>query len=413
MTKRPKRFIFRTLALLAVAAVVILVWSQVKRASAEPNLPTAIAKKGEFRVLVRCRGTLKAARRVQLIAPVDVQDLQIVWLAPSGSIVKAGDVVIRFDPSKLQQDLRQKTEALKQAQATLDQAVAQEKIDADKDRLDLAQTRADMQKAQLEASKQAIVSAIQGQESAIDFRLAQEKVAVQISATALHKESNDAKIASQKRLRDKAKAELDLDKLWLSQLQVRTPIAGMTTYLSNTTQGWMNAQNYKVGDHVYPGAAIAEIPDLNTLEMESKVDEDDRGRIAVGDDVAVHVDALPEKTMNAKLTSISLMTEQSFEEWPPLRTFRAYAAIVHPDAALRPGMNAGADIVQRKIAGAISIPSHALFTVGGKPAVYVKRGRAFVPLPVVIQGRNPDEVAVTGIQNNAVVALIQPPEASK
>jgi multidrug efflux pump subunit AcrA (membrane-fusion protein) len=411
--KKPTRLIVRTLALLALGAVAFLVWSRIKDASAEPNLPTAIAKRGEFRVLVRCRGTLKAARRVELIAPSDVQDLQIVGLAPSGTMVKAGDVVIRFDPSKLQQDLRQKIEALKQAQATLDQAVAQEKIDADKDRLDLAQARADMEKARLEASKQAIVSATQGQESAIDFRLAQEKVAVQISTAELHKESNDAKIASQKRLRDKAKAELDLDKLWLAQLQVRTPIAGMATYMSNTTQGWMNAQNYKVGDHVYPGAAIAEIPDMNTLEMESKVDEEDRGRIAVGDEVAVHVDALPEKTMNAKLTSISLMTEQSFEEWPPLRTFRAYAAIAHPDAALRPGMNAGADIVERKIADAISIPSRALFTVGGKPTVYVKRDRAFVAEPVVIQARNPDEVAVAGIPNNAVVALLQPLEARR
>ena len=413
MTKKTKRFLVRTAALLAVSAVVVLVWSRVKRANAEPTLPTAIAKKGEFRVLVRCRGALRAARKVELIAPVDVQDLQIVWLAPSGNMLKPGDVVIRFDPSKLEQDLKQKVEALKQAQATLDQAVSQEKIDADKDRLDLAQARADMDKAKLEASKQAIVSAIQGQESAIDYHLTQEKVAVQESATALHKESNDAKIASQRRLRDKAKAELDLDKLWLSQLQLRTPIAGMPTYLTNTTQGWMNAQNYKVGDHVYPGANVAEIPDLNTLEMESKVDEEDRGRIAVGDDVAVHVDALPEKTMNAKLTSISLMTEQSFEEWPPLRTFRAYAGIVHPDPALRPGMNAGADIVERKIANAISIPSRALFTVDGKPTVYIKREKGFVAQPVAIQGRNPDEVAVTGISNSAIVALVQPVEASK
>ncbi|HWF48283.1 MAG TPA: efflux RND transporter periplasmic adaptor subunit [Bryobacteraceae bacterium] len=413
MKKRPKQLVIRTLALLAVAGIVALVWLRTKSASAAPNLPTATAKQGEFRVLVRCRGTLKAARKVELVAPVDVPDLQIVWLAPPGSMVKAGDVVIRFDPSKLQQDMREKTEALKQAQASFEQAVAQEKIDADKDRLDLAQARADMEKARLEASKQAIVSAIQGEESGIDFRVAQEKVAVQLTAAALHKESNDAKIASQKRLRDQAQEELDLVKRRLAQIQVTTPIAGMATYLSNTTQGWMNTQNYKVGDHAYPGATIAEIPDLNTLEMESKVDEEDRGRIAVGDEVAVHVDALPEKTMNAKLASISLLTEQSFEEWPPLRTFRAYAAILHPDAALRPGMNAGADIVERKIENAISIPSRALFTVGGKPAVYVKRDRTFVAQPVVIEGRNPDEVAVAGIPNRTVVALLQPPEAAK
>ena len=34
---------------------------------------------------------------------------------------------------------------------------------------------------------------------------------------------------------------------------------------------------------------------------------------------------------------------------------------------MRPGMNAGADLVQTKIPDAISIPAKALFTIAGKP----------------------------------------------
>lgn len=181
----------------------VLGWRRIKPSDSGADLPTATAKRGEFPVIVRCRGSLVAARKVTLMAPEDVPDLQIVWLAPSGSSVKAGDVVIRFDGSKLRQDLREKTEALKQAQASLDQATAQERIDAGKGKLDLTQT--DMQKAKLEPSKQAIVSPIQGEESAIDCRLAGGKVTVQESAVALTEESNLATIASQKRLRDQAK----------------------------------------------------------------------------------------------------------------------------------------------------------------------------------------------------------------
>jgi multidrug efflux pump subunit AcrA (membrane-fusion protein) len=349
---------------------------------------------------------------VELEAP-DVPDLQIIWLAPSGSLVKAGSVVIRFDGSKLQQDLREKTEALHQAQASLDQAVAQERIDADKDRLDLAQAKADMEKAELEASKKSIVSPIQGEESGIDSKMAEEKVTVQVSTAELHKESNDAKIASQKRLRDQAQAEVDLVKERLTLIEVKTPIAGYISYLSNTTQGWMNAQNYKVGDHAYPGATIAEIPDLNTLEVESKVDEEDRGRISQGDEVNIHVDAFPEKTMKAKLVSISPLTEQSFEEWPPTRTFRAYSALTNPDPRLRMGMNAAAGIVERKLENVISLPSRALFTVAGKPTVYVKGEKQFSPVPVEVLARNPDEVAVSGIRNGTLVALVQPQEVTK
>ena len=53
----------------------------------------------------------------------------------------------------------------------------------------------------------------------------------------------------------------------------------------------MNAQPYKVGDHAAPGTLLAEIPDLTTIAMESKVEEVDRGRIAVGNAVLVHIDA--------------------------------------------------------------------------------------------------------------------------
>ena len=73
------------------------------------------------------------------------------------------------------------------------------------------------------------------------------------------------------------------------------------------------------------------------------------------------------------------MTEQSFNEWPPTRSFRAFAQIEKPDPRMRPGMNAGADMVESKIPDAISIPAKALFTLGGKPAVYVKTQTLWVP----------------------------------
>lgn len=403
----------RALLLLLLMTGVAFAWLKFRRTGTIVSLPTATARQGDFLVMVRCRGELGAARSIQLAAPLDVSDLQIVWLAPTGSQVKAGEVVIRFDPSHTQQDLKEKTAALKQAQASLEQAVAQARITAEQDKLDLAKARYEMEKARLEASKQTIVSVIQGQESAIDLRTAEEKVKVQEATNALHKESDEAKIASQKRLRDQAQMDVSLLERRLIQMQVKSPLNGVVTYLPNYTQGWMNSQPYKIGDHVYAGAALAEVPDLSTLQMEGKIDEDDRGRIAVGDDVLVHVDAFPEKPLNAKLTSISLLTEQSFTEWPPTRNFKGYALIQQPDPRMRPGMNAGADIIETKLHKAISIPARALFTVRGKPTVYVKSDREYLPEEVRVEARNPDEVAVQGIAAGTVVTLAQPAQETK
>jgi multidrug efflux pump subunit AcrA (membrane-fusion protein) len=411
--RRASAIWIRALVLLLLVTGVAFAWFKFRRTGAIVSLATATARQGDFLVMVRCRGELGAARSIQLAAPLDASDLQIVWLAPSGSQVKEGQVVIRFDPSHTQQDLKEKTAALKQAQASLEQTVAQARITAEQDKLDLAKARYEMEKARLEASKQAIVSAIQGEESAIDLRTAEEKVKVQEAANALHKESDAAKIASQKRLRDQAQMDASLLERRLAQMQVKSPLNGVITYLPNYTQGWMNSQPYKVGDHVSAGVALAEVPDLSTLQMESKIDEDDRGRISVGDAVLVHVDAFPEKPLNAKLTSISPLTEQSFTEWPPTRNFKGYALIQHPDPRMRPGMNAGADIVEAKLRKTISIPARALFTVHGKPTVYVKSDRGYLPEEVRVQARNPDEVAVEGIAAGTVVTLAQPAQETK
>src|ERR1700689_4496472 len=115
--------------------------------------------------MVHCRGELKARRSVQLTAPVNVPDLQIVWLAPPGGTITAGQPVIRFDPSSARQQLQEKEAALRQAQATLDQELAQARITGEQDKLDLASAQYDVEKAQLEASKAEIVSAMQGEES--------------------------------------------------------------------------------------------------------------------------------------------------------------------------------------------------------------------------------------------------------
>jgi HlyD family secretion protein len=408
--KRTKLWVRASVLVLLIAGSAFAV-RQFRRTRAIADLPTAPARKGVFSVLVSCRGELTASRFVQLIAPLDVPDLQIVWLAPAGSPAKPGMAVIRFDPSRLRQDLKEKSAAFRQAQATLDQAVAQARITADQDKLDLAKARYEMERARLEASKQAIVSAMEGQKSVVDLGLAQEKVKLQQATTEFHKSSNEAKIASSRRLRDEAKAEVDRTERRLSLMEIKSPLNGIINYLPNTSQGWMNAQPFKVGDHASAGLAIAEIPDMATLEMESKVDEVDRGRIKVGDAVMVHVDAFPEKVLTAKLDSISPLTEQSFTEWPPTRSFKAYAHIQTPDPRMRPGMNAGADIVETKIPDAISIPAKALFTLHGKPVVYLKSSGGYTPAQVRVRARNTDEVAVNGITAGAFVALAEPEQA--
>lgn len=374
---------------------------------AKADLPSAVARKGEFQVKVRCRGDLIAARSVQLTAPMNVPGMQIAWQAPPNSEVKEGDPVLRFDSSVLRQTLLENKAALSSAQATLDQYAAQAKITAEQDQLDLASARFDVEKARLEASKQEVVSRIQGEESKIDLSVAEEKLKVQEAAISLHESSSSQKINSGKRLRDKAQADIDLAQHRLELMEMRAPSNGVVVYLSNFSQGWVNAKPFKVGDQVWPGSVIAELPDLSTLEMKAKLEETDRGRVSVGQEARVVVDPFPEKPFPSKVASLSPLVVQGFE-WPPTRNFTVQIKLDDPDTRLRPAMNAQVDIVVDHIANAISVPAGAVFTRRGRPTVYIGSAKGWEPREVEIIARNPDEVAIRGVEASAQVALAEP-----
>jgi multidrug efflux pump subunit AcrA (membrane-fusion protein) len=398
----------------AVAALLVLATSAggiwwaaraMRKSAGAAALATAPVRKGEFLVMVRCRGELASRRSVSIVAPQKVPNLQIVWLAPPNSLVKAGDVIARFDPSGARQQMVEKQASLEQAQATLDQALAENRIAAEQDRRDLAQARYDVERARLDASKQEIVSAIQAAESRVDLRLAEDKLRVEEATVKLHEASAGQKEASLTRLRDQALLEVNIQKERMAKMELRSPGDGVLVLLNNYAQGWMNAKPFAVGDKVWPGAGLAEIPDLSTLEMEGKIEEIDRARMKLGNDVRVKVDALPEKMFHAQLTALSPLTEMGFE-WPATRTFRGYAHLANPDEKLRPGMNGTLDVIVDRIPAALSVPAKALYTRHGKPVVYVvAQDRSSRVVEVKVLARNTDEVAVEGVAAGASVSL--------
>ncbi len=401
------------LAALAAVALLVAGLSVRARGVASGSIATAAAQKGEFLVVVRARGSLAALHSVPIVAP-RIHNLTIVWLAPPGSQVNGGDVVVKFDPTTARQDLGEKMAVMQQAQATLDQARAQANITAEQDKLDVATDQTHVEAAKLNVTKQSILGEIAGEEAGIDLATAEEGLRVEQAKVNLDEKSSQAKIASAQRELAKAQFDVNLDRTYLAHMELRTPSPGVVTYMMNRSQGWMNAKPFKVGDAAWPGATIAEVPDLSTLQMEGSLEEVDRGQVSVGQAVRVHLDALPEATFRGRLASISPLAEADMDGgFPPKQAFKAYGQLARVPPSLRPGMNGTLDIVVKRLPDAISIPVQALFTRDGKAIVYVQDGGSFRPAPVKVLARNPDAVAITGIAEGTRVALADPTQGKR
>jgi len=407
MKKSWRAWLFRFLLVLMLAGAAYGVYA-FRGVQTGPALPTAPVRNGEFLVLVRCRGALRAVKSTGIYTPV-VPNLRISWLAPAGEPVKEGDVIVKFDSSTAQQQVMQKEAQQRQAQATLDQAIGQGKITAQQDQTDLGDARFAVERARVQASLAAIRSRIEGEQSEVDLGIAEQKLKAQEATVALHEASNKSRIASLTRQRDQVKADVDITQTRIAQMELKAPSSGLVVFNLNYSGVFSSneARPFKVGDSTGSGMALGQIPDLNTLEMDVKLEEGDRGSVSLGQDAIVRIDALPELTIPAKVSRVSALAELSME-YPYNRSFRAASSIAKPDKRLRPDMNGGMDIVIRRIPNALSVPAKALFKRGGKPIVYLAEKGRYRAVEVELLARNPDEVAISGIPEGSTVALVDP-----
>ncbi|MEO8367954.1 MAG: efflux RND transporter periplasmic adaptor subunit [Candidatus Solibacter sp.] len=400
-----QRWLMRLFLLVLLAGAGFGVY-RFRGSQAGPVFPTAAVRKGEFLVLVRCRGALRASKSAGIYTPV-VPNLRIGWLAVAGEEVKEGDVIVKFDSSTAQQQVMQKEAQLRQAEATLDQANAQSKMTAQQDQTDLADARFAVERAQVQANLAAIESRIKGEQSKVDLGISAQKLKAQEATVALHEAASKSRIASLVRQRDQVKADVEITKVRIAQMDLKAPSSGLLTFNLNYS-GVMSsseARPFKIGDNTGSGMVLGQIPDLNTLEMDAKLEEADRGRVALKQDVIVRIDALPELSIPAKVSQVSALAELS-TEYPYNRSFRAAAAILKPDKTLRPEMNGGMDIVINRIPNALSVPAKALFKRSGKPIVYVAEKGRYRAVEVEMLARNPDEVAITGVPEGSIVSLV-------
>src|SRR5262245_50132704 len=110
-------------ALTCAAAVAALV--PLRQWSAPTDVPTVEVRAGEFRAEIRADGLLQPATATPLSAPAESRGpLRLAWLAPDGSAVHAGDVVIRFDST----DLEKERTASRHDRATSDARIEQKSV---------------------------------------------------------------------------------------------------------------------------------------------------------------------------------------------------------------------------------------------------------------------------------------------
>lgn len=405
----------RKIVLAAAAAVLVgaaAFWG-ISRSHAAPTIPTAAVERTDFVHWVQLRGQVKALESVHIAAPYRAGDLQILKLVPSGATVKKGDVLVKFDPSQLDQTLAQDKVDVQSAEAEIQQSRAKSRLKEEQDLTDVMKARYAVQSAQLEASKAEIVSKIEGAEAELKLADARQQLKEAEAKLKADKASDAADLKSYQEKRDEAAYQVRLAQHNIDELTVRAPINGVVTLLDtnwNAGGPFGNPQPFKTGDRVWSGAPIAELPDLSTLEIEARVDETERGSLQVGQKTSVRIAAVPDREFNGKVTQISTLASSDFSAgWPFPRNFTVRISLDRSDPRLRPGMNGTVRVAVDRVLNGIVIPGEALFHRNGESVAYVLHGSKFEPRKIEVAQESSDQVLVAkGLQAGERVALKDP-----
>lgn len=395
MIRKHRRIIIALAFIAASAAAYILFGSKLSSL-----LPKAIATGDELAVApktlvfgVDATGLLRATTVQNFGGPpmfANYWQFQIVNLVAEGKQVKSGDMLITFDAQRIRDDLQRFQNELDQANKELEKTRTQ--IDLERQELltRLAAAENNYEKLKL---KQAHDPQFEAPNKVEEDRLAFEQARREVEALKerldWHKKSSEATYQIIVSKKTRAENKVNDIKKGMENFQAKADRDGVVIYKSK----W-NGDKYRVGENVWMGQSILEIPDLNTIIAEAFVPEVDIGKIKTGQRAEVTIDAFPDKIYSGSIKTIGTLVRP--KAWDiPNKILDIQIALDQLDTSImRPAMSVKAKIETSKIENCLAVPLKAVRTTAEGSMVKVKTDQGWREQRVKLGESNGTEVVI-------------------
>lgn len=375
-------------------------------ASGKNGIPVFRVESGRFVRRVPAQGNLRAVHATPIAVPQGSPvPYRIGWLAPDGARVKGGEVVVRFDNSDLVKQLTDAQDDAKSAgfkirKQEIEGRSAVSKLDrtADLAREELESASKFQKKDAMAYSRNEII------ESEIDRELAKKKEVHSRQAERSQKDLSGTERDLLAIERRKAELKIRQAEQAMSSLEVRAPYDGVLV-LKRDFRG----DPVRVGDTVWSGQPLAEIPDLAEMEGEVFVLEADAGGLAPGKKAEVVLESQPGAVHPATIRRVDTLAKPRLRG-SPVQYFAVTLKLAATDPkVMKPGQRIRAVLALDDRPDALTVPRQAVFEREGKTVVYRRKSGGFEPAEVTLGPSGAGRVVVEkGIRPGDVLALTDP-----
>jgi HlyD family secretion protein len=409
-----KRLLIFTMAILFLVA---LGWGamrviQMTAPEDRNEIPTTRVRKGKVTIAVSARGELQGGNSEVLTGPMIGGDLPITYLREPGELVKPGDVVVEFDTTAQEYNLREAEADLAEAEQQVIKAQADADASIEEARYQTLSTTADVKMAELEVRKNPILAAIPARQNEIALEAAKNRHLQAEKDFNNKKTTAGAGIAIQKAAVDKSRVLAQNAQRQIDSMTLKAKTGGYVNVQQNSNQNNLYygqvLPDFQVGDAARSGQAVAQIPDMSNWEVSASIPELDRGHLDPGQKVTIRAAAIPDREFRGHVKSLCGTSGSAWD-----RRFECRIALDETGPELRPGMTSNILITVESLDDVLWVPSQALFESDGRAFLYVRTPQGFVSRDVKLIRRSESQAVITGIGEGEQVALSNPDQQNK
>lgn len=268
--------------------------------------------------------------------------MKIIGLLNHGEIVKKGDSIAQLDPADINKFILDQESNLETQLAVLEKLyVEQENREQESEsriRNELASF--DLKKIELEASR--FESERLRKIKRLEFEQSEINLEKEKRIYDLNKVINTNDLKIQEIRVDQIRKEIENAKALVPELTLRTPVSGVFQVEWNY-QGPTRSL-YKIGDNIYAGNNLANVPELEFMKVNTQVNEADFLKIDVNQKVAVRLDALPKVVFEGEVDYIGKLCRLK-DQKSRQRVFDVEVRVLEPDDRLKPGMTVSCEFL--------------------------------------------------------------------
>lgn len=327
-------------------------------------------KQGKFEASITETGELQAVNSRVVVMPNlgwKYGRPKLARLIDEGSIVKEGDFLAEIDKSGIYKFLKQKENELEIAKANLNKLIVDHENQTRQLNSQLATTKASYNLETLQAEKLKFESSTKQKVSQLKLEKAEislEKTNQNISSTKII-QNNELKIQKLKIFM--LENEVENARIALTRATLVAPSSGLIEYKENRR----TRQKIRIGDELWPGAAIVGIPDLSRMKVLAKVNELDINKVYIGQRVIVRLDAFPEVPFEGEITELAKLCQKK-ENDPLIKLFDIVILLKKSDPILKPGMTVSCEIFTSKLDNVLYIENDCIIRENSKYFLQIK-----------------------------------------